>query len=292
VNEAVHWNGRKWAKVATPQPAGAARQADQNQLYGVACSTGSDCWAVGDYTNSAGAFLNEALHWNGKSWKLVATPNPQGTGRGEQNVTYGVSCSSKSNCLSVGYGFDHSGAYVNQALRWNGKRWVAVSVPQPGGRHANSYGYLQGLSCLTASDCWADGGYRNAAGAYLNEALQWNGRTWTQIATPNPGGTGKSSDNELVGLTCTSASNCWAVGYYYNDTAAQLNEALHWNGTAWALAATPQPGGTASNHNGNALYGVSCTSVSDCWAVGYTFDTRGPARNQALLWNGGAWSAG
>ena len=292
VNEILRWNGRKWTKVRAPQPAGAARQTERNQLYGVACPAASDCWAVGFRTNKAGAYLNEALHWNGKSWKRVATPNPEGTATGRRNVSYGVSCSSRSNCVSVGYGLNRSGAYLNQVLRFNGSRWVALSIPQPGGRHTHGYAYLQGVTCLSASDCWADGGYRNAAGAYLNEALQWNGKNWIQIAAPNPGGTHGGSDNELAALSCAARSDCWAVGYYYNTTAAQLNEALHWDGTAWSLATTPQPGGTASNHNGNALYGISCPSGSDCWAVGYTFDSRGRAKNQALWWDGIAWSAG
>jgi hypothetical protein len=67
---------------------------------------------------------------------------------------------------------------------------------------------------------------------------------------------------------------------------------MHWDGTAWSLADVPQPGGTANNHDGNALYGLSCASTAECWAVGYTFDSRKPAKNQALSWNGSLWSAG
>jgi hypothetical protein len=292
VNEALRWNGRRWRKVATPQPAGAAGQTDRNQLYGVSCAAASDCWAVGYRTNRAGAYLNEALHWNGKRWKTVVTPNPNGTAGGDQNVTYGVWCSSRSTCVSVGYGLNRNGAYVNEALRWNGKRWKAVSVPQPSGKRADGYAYLQGVTCASPTDCWADGGYRAAVGAYENEALHWNGKVWTQVATPNPSGTHGGSVNELAALACGSPTDCWAVGYYYNSTAAQLNEAMHWDGTAWSLADVPQPGGTANNHDGNALYGLSCASTAECWAVGYTFDSRKPAKNQALSWNGSLWSAG
>jgi hypothetical protein len=292
VNEALRWNGRRWSKVRSPQPAGAKRQSDQNQLYGIACPATSDCWAVGARTNSAGAYVNEALHWNGQKWRTVATPNPSGTASGEQNVTESVSCSSRSHCLSVGYGLNRSGAYVNEALRLNGKRWTAVSAPQPSGKRSHDYAYLQGLTCLSASACWAAGGYRNAVGAYQNQVLQWDGKQWAQVATPNPGGTHGGADNELEAVSCSSSSDCWTVGYYVNQTAAQLNEALHWDGAAWTLAPTPQPGGTANSHDGNGLYGVSCVSTSDCWAVGYSFDPRKPASNQALLWDGSAWSAG
>ena len=292
VNEILRWTGRRWTKVKTPQPAGPGHQADRNELHGVACPAASDCWAVGTRTNKSGGLVNEALHWNGKRWKTVATPNPAGAGSAEQNVSEGVSCSSRSYCTAVGYGLNRKGAYVGQVLRWDGRRWLSASLPQPGGRRVGGYGYLQAVTCLSASDCWADGGYLNRAGGYQNEALMWNGKRWTQAATPDPGGSHGGSDNELTALACSSSADCWAVGYYYNHRAAQLNEALHWDGTAWSLATMPQPGGTASNHDGNALYGLSCASSTDCWAVGYTFNTRGAGKNQALLWDGTAWSAG
>lgn len=292
VNEALQWNGRRWTKVHTPQPAGAGRQADRNELRGVACPAATDCWAVGTRTKKSGAYVIEALHWNGKKWKSVATPNPAGAGSDEQNVSDGVFCSSRSNCVAVGYGLSGSGAYVSQALRWNGRRWTSVSLPQPGGKRSGDYGYLQGITCLTGSDCWADGGYLNSVGGYQNETLLWDGQRWTQAATPNPGGSHGGSDNELTALACSSSADCWAGGYFYNRAAAQLNEALHWDGATWSLATTPQPGGTSSNHDGNALYGLSCAATSDCWAVGDTFNSRGSGKNQALLWDGTAWSAG
>jgi hypothetical protein len=51
---------------------------------------------------------------------------------------------------------------------------------------------------------------------------------------PNPGGTTTDGDeNALLGIGCTSASNCWAVGFFATPPSF-LGEALHWNGSAWS----------------------------------------------------------
>jgi hypothetical protein len=59
-----------------------------------------------------------------------------------------------------------------------------------------------------------------------------------------------------------------------------------WNGTAWSVVPSPQPG-----HR--ALYGVSCTSVARCTAVGVNFVNTANATTPLVeSWNGTRWSAG
>jgi hypothetical protein len=112
-----------------------------------------------------------------------------------------------------------------------------------------------------------------------------------QATIPNPGGSTSGADNELTALFCTSASDCWTAGYYYNSSSAALNQALHYDGHTWTPYATPQPGGTTGFAEGNTLEALSCTSTSNCWAVGYIFPNEAKTLNQALLWNGTNWSA-
>jgi hypothetical protein len=47
----------------------------------------------------------------------------------------------------------------------------------------------------------------------------WNGTSWKQVTSPNPGGS--SDDNILNGVAATSSTNAWAVGDYYNGTTDQ-----------------------------------------------------------------------
>jgi hypothetical protein len=42
----LHWNGTKWAQVASPSPGSGS------SLYAVAASSASDIWAVGQFTDN------------------------------------------------------------------------------------------------------------------------------------------------------------------------------------------------------------------------------------------------
>ncbi len=64
---AEFWNGKAWAlrKVPAPSPA-------FDELYGISCTSGSSCIAVG----VTGAQQTLAEHWNGSRWLLTKTLNP------------------------------------------------------------------------------------------------------------------------------------------------------------------------------------------------------------------------
>jgi hypothetical protein len=52
---------------------------------------------------------------------------------------------------------------------------------------------------------------------------------------PQAGGTGPDVGTLLTGVTCTSSSNCLAVGRASVNSGEDLvNEAVHWNGTRWS----------------------------------------------------------
>ncbi len=252
-------------------------------LNGDFCISANDCFAVGQATNRKGVGVNEALRWNGMMWALTATPRPNA----DSTTLNGITCVSASGCFAVGYYFNNTAATLNEALRWNGTEWSLIGTPDPGGtaslRHQNQ---LKGVACVSVSDCFAAGNYTGTAGATLNEVLRWNGTKWSLMPTPDPSGTtGKGVDNELNGISCVSASDCFAVGQYVNRMGASVNEALGWNGTKWSLIPTPDPSGTSHGSDVNWLNGVACASAKRCSAVGYS-----GGRNEALRWNGTRWS--
>jgi len=65
---------------------------------------------------------------------------------------------------------------------------------------------------------------------------------------------------------------------------------LHWKGTKWTLAKTPDPGGTAESDQ-TELISVRCVSQQDCWAVGFSRNDPDPDLNLTLHWNSVRWSA-
>ena len=111
---AERWDGSTWSIVPTPNATGAP----DSWFNHVACSTASDCVAVGASGNRSDGVDNEhALieHWDGASWTME--PAPSGTGE-----LLGVACSSPSACTAVGN---------NVALRWDGTSWSAQALAIP-----------------------------------------------------------------------------------------------------------------------------------------------------------------
>ena len=294
LNEALHWNGRKWSQVSVPDPGGRA-SGSGSELFDMACPSAFSCWAVGFYGH-AGATLNQMLHWNGRNWRLVRAPDPGGTTRRDTNALFSIRCISATSCLAAGSYRSAGGSENNQVLHWNGAVWSRVRAPSPGGTRASDFSDLLGLACSSATSCWAAGEYGTLGTpeTLLNQVLRWNGRTWSQVAVPEPGGTGSGSSQELHSASCTSAANCWAAGDYVpsgGDTLATLNLALHWNGRTWSQVVTPNPGGFAAGDD-NELRTLSCTSSTNCWAVGFSqAGIGGPELGEALHWNGTSWSA-
>jgi hypothetical protein len=290
LNQVLHWNGRTWSRVPAPSPTATG---GVSYLQGVRCAAPGNCWAVGAYTKGSGTpFLTLALHWNGRRWSLVTTPSPGGTGTGGRSDLADVRCVMPVSCWAVGeYSTGSPGHGLNLVLHWNGRKWSQARTPTPGAGAA-----LTGVGCASPDTCWAVGNYSTAGspGATLNQALHWNGRKWSLVATPDPDGTGGGAVNELTDVTCTSLASCWAVGQFgsISDNAGVIvNAALHWNGRKWSLVPTPDPSGLAGGDS-NFLNGIRCASAASCWAVGYGAPAGQANRNQALHWNGTRWATG
>jgi hypothetical protein len=290
---ALHWNGTKWSKVASPNPGGTSSGA--SLLNGVSADSATDAWAVGYYVNPTTRALETlALHWNGTKWSTVSSPNPGGTSMNVDNsILNGVSADSATDAWAVGYyNNPTTGAFETLALHWNGTKWSKVASPNPGGMTSTSdNSELTSVSANSATDAWAVGDYvvNPTTGASDTLALHWNGTKWIKVASPNPGGT--NSDASSLTSVSASATDAWAVGSYFNPTTFAIDTlALHWNGTKWSTVSTPNPGGTGA-FGTSFLSGVSANSATDAWAVGYYPNpTTGAEDTLALHWNGTSWS--
>jgi hypothetical protein len=237
------WDGTSWTLQSPPEPAGAS----ESELYAVSCGSAASCTAVGQYYPPGGGQLPLVEHWNGTNWIVQHVPFV----RNADGSLGGVSCPTAIDCVAVGsYG---SNLF---AEHWNGTGWTFQTVPVPGG---TSF-LLNSVSCLRPEVCTAVGFAENGTQITASIVARTNGSTWTLQKDAAPAGT------ELYGVSCTSAQSCTAVGANAAN-AAFFNTGLaeYWNGTRWALQATPVP---QTNTHGAALAGVSCPAPLTCTAVG------------------------
>src|SRR5215472_12901349 len=160
--------------------------------------------------------------------------------------------------------------------------WRIVKSPNP----LVPNGIITGVSCSAANACEAVGSYYNGAHAYVTLAEAWNGTAWTLQPTPNPASA--TDDSELLGVSCSAANVCEAVGDYINKAGATVTLAEAWNGTAWKLQPTPNPT-HAGVGTGASLFGTSCSAANACEAVG-DFFRAGGFFTFAEAWNGTAWT--
>src|SRR5439155_23584200 len=158
--------------------------------------------------------------------------------------------------------------------------WSIVPSPNTSTTQNNE---LDRVTCTSASDCWAVGSYYiiDSPGSTSQTLIEhWNGTAWSIVTSPNISAT----HNFLNGVTCASASDCWAVGAYNTDSVGGWRTLIeHWNGTAWSIVTSPNTSTTGIN----VLGGVTCTSASDCWAVGaYFTDGSRDDRKGSAFWKG------
>jgi hypothetical protein len=265
--------GTSWVIVATPNPTGAGG----SNLSGVSCTSAKACTAVGNYINSGGTNVTLAERWKGTGWAIQATPNHNGA---TTSALRGVSCTSAAACTAVGYYINSAGTYLTLAEGWNGTNWTIQATPNHSGATTSA---LVGASCTSATACTAVGFYVNSAGTDVTLAETWNGTSWMIQATPNPSG---ATGSLLLGVSCTSATACTAVGEYDNSAGTYVTLAERWDGTAWKIQPTPNPSGATVS----ALTGVSCTSATGCTAVGYDFNNVCTQCTLAEHWNGTSWA--
>ena len=107
------------------------------------------------------------------------------------------------------------------------------------------------------------------------------GLAWRTVTSPNS----SNNTNILFGAAATSQSDVWAVGIYYNQNFTSQTLILHWDGAAWTIPASPNPGST-----GNQLNAVVALTASDAWAAGFFTDDNFVANTLVEHWDGVSWS--
>ncbi len=258
------WNGKAWS--FTPTPRLSRTPGVESELSGVSCLSATRCVAVGSRGNLKRGSVTLAESWNGKTWSVIRSPSVS-----TNSMLNGVTCRSAASCVAVG---SRDGTFGTLTLieSWNGSRWSVIPSPN---RFRQANNWLTGVSCPSAMNCEAVGGYNVRPVVTRNLAESWNGKRWSIVTIPNRG----SQANNLGGLSCTSASNCVAAGFstYGPASGPGYGKTMieSWNGSRWAITPSPSPGPDSE------FYAVTCTNATRCEAVG--FDGKGSLLSDKTL---------
>jgi hypothetical protein len=254
-----HWDGTAWHIVQSPNPT------DNAGLFGVTALAPQNAWAVGSYAGARPGHRfwpqrTLILHWNGKTWQRVRSPNPPDKNLGTSSHHDGlaaVAAVSARNVWAVGNYFRRAAngrhSFQTLVLHWNGKRWKHVASPNPG--KLGSPNRLYDVAAISATEVWAVGSYRR------RPLVERRIHAWK--AVPAPGPAAVVDDLQLTSVAPLSADDAWAAGEYWDDADLEAKTLVeHWDGTGWTIVPTPNP------YPADGLYGIAAVSANDVWAVG------------------------
>jgi hypothetical protein len=314
----VSESGRAWQAGAADLPPDAAPvdspAGPSPVLYSVSCASAGNCVAAGRYTGAdrmSHPLLDteDAGTWSaGFEPQLPAnadtSPDPNRPGLGG-NLTL-VSCPAPGNCTAVGSytnkDSDHS--YYPWVTTESGGLWAPGSealLPADAAALGNTvsgaspfFGFT-GLSCPSAGNCTAIGGYEDTNGAEEGLILSERDGVWSQaVRAPLPPKAvpqieASEFSTPITSLSCAAPDDCAAVGWYvFHSLAKPHGWLLSERNGKWKASAVVLPAGAKAS-DAVTLHSVACPSRGNCVAVGEYFPVPGKARALVVRERGGKW---
>jgi hypothetical protein len=269
-------NGRWRTAIEVPGPLNKSGTAMVNS---VSCASAGNCAAGGYYYVGLTyqAFVDSEV--NGR-WRTAievpGPPNKSGTA-----MVNSVSCGSAGNCAAGGiYGGD-VGLQAFVVSEVNGRWGTAIEVPGTAALNKGGWAQVSSVSCAPAGNCGAGGQYISgidASGGGNFQAFvasEVHGRWRSAIEVPGTAGLNKGGWAQVSSVSCSSAGNCGAGGYYRGSSwDQQAFVASEVNGRWRSAIEVPGTGGL--NQGGDAqVSSVSCGPAGNCAVGGFYQDGSG-----------------
>jgi hypothetical protein len=279
-----------WRKAIEVPGSGALNAGGAAGVNSVSCASAGNCAAGGFYTDTDGFGHQQAFvvsERNGTWGTARQVPGSGALNTGASASVNSVSCGSAGNCAAGGFYFDGSWNYQAFVVSENNGTWrAAIEVPGSGALNAGGDARVESVSCPSAGNCAASGSYNdgNPNSSTHRQAFvvsERNGTWRTAIEVPGSGILNKGAQGSAESVSCGSAGDCAAGGFYNDGSGHQQAFVVSENNGTWR-AAIEVPGSGALNTGGAAsVESVSCASAGNC-AAGGTY-TDGFGRIQAFV---------
>jgi hypothetical protein len=252
------WNGTAWSVFPGPKFAAG----DEPSIKAMASTSANDIWAIGSLLADDEEelfFLFE--HWDGTAWTVTTSVSGDA-------FLFGASADATNDAWAVGFNGPENDDSATLALHYDGTGWRAVPTPNVG----NGANQLNGVLALAPNDVWAVGFSTPepppTEAATLTLIEHYDGTSWTVVPSPNVGPKSIYQSNRLFGLTANSPTDIWAFGSYFAASGSenQMTLLLHWDGTSWTIAPSPNP--TNGVFLSDLLFAGVVPSPGNVWIVG------------------------
>jgi hypothetical protein len=258
----------RWGAAEEAPGTGAMNVGGNSAVTSLSCRSPGNCSAGGFYASKrfhTQAFVIDETH--GMWGSAEEVPGTAALNKANAQVDQ-VSCASPGNCGAAGSYTDASDSQQVFVVNETGGTWGTAH--QLRGTAASSVGpdpvTTVSVSCPTAGACEAGGSFSNASGhqeAFV--ATEVNG-VWKAAAEVR--GTTPTTNAGVESVSCASAGNCGAGGYYTGTSGNQQAFVMAQTADRWGRA-KEVPGTPVLNKGGGAeIASLSCASAGNCSAVG------------------------
>jgi hypothetical protein len=246
---AERWQGRAWRTVPSPD-----RRAGGSFLNDVVALSASNAWAVGLSRSAGGPSRTLVLHWDGRRWTIISSPN---AGPGDNSLV-SVAAASARDVWAVGYR-DARGVLRSLVEHWDGHRWTVVRLPRLSGPGNG----LNAVEATASGIVWAVGGSARARGPSEPLVLRLDGRGWSSVTAP-----ASLHSATLNGVAASGSGGAWVVGATRTGGGDRAF-GLRTDGQKWRVV--PGDPTAALSVDLNSIWAAAPGNV---WAVGSSFDGR------------------
>ena len=229
------------------------------------------------------------------NWEMgVQASLPANAGMNPAVVLTSVSCPSAGDCTAAGDYVDSSGGGRGLLLTQSADAWgTGIEAPLPANAATAPGSFITDISCASAGNCSAVGGYQDSSlhgdGLLLTETAG----VWTGVEAMLPADANADSNIHISSVSCASPGNCAAVGQYIDTSLGFHGVLFTETAGVWAIGVAATLPADARTANAQvSIIRVSCASAGNCSAVGDYVDNSGHSQSLLLAETGGTWATG
>ncbi|HUC56090.1 MAG TPA: hypothetical protein VMA95_01715 [Streptosporangiaceae bacterium] len=267
---AVEKNGR-WGQAAEVPGMAALNQGRYASVYAMSCTSAGTCTAGGEdapeaYGQDFDGFVT--VEKNGVWSRAITLPSE------DDGSVDSVYCVSAGDCLAGGTeAEDYFDTFHGFLAQERDGRWgKPFAVPGLATLAKGDGGDVTAMCCSSAGNC-SGGGYTDGGGGYPEQAFvisQHDGK-WDQATrVPDLAALNKGDNAQVNSVSCVSAGNCVAGGYY-SEKGGRLQGfvAVERNGTWGKATGVPGLAALSKDTRPTTVWSVSCTPAGSCAAGGF-----------------------